>query len=105
MLSTQPPTAHKLQPQDRVFMKPFKNAYFEACELWMLAKYEIAAIVSEGFTRVARLDIAKFQCTGILPFNSNVYTDLNFLPSAVTDMPIQSVIEGSVCNNADLDAL
>ncbi|CAK1578440.1 unnamed protein product [Parnassius mnemosyne] len=31
MLSTPPHTTHKLQPLDRVFMKPFKDAYFEAC--------------------------------------------------------------------------
>lgn len=35
MLSTPPHTTHKLQPLDRTFMKPFKSAYNDACDLWM----------------------------------------------------------------------
>lgn len=102
MISTPPHTTHKLQPLDRVFMKPFKDAYFEACGLWMRAnsgaritEYEIAAMVTQAFTRVARLDIAKsgFQCTGIVPLNPNIFTNLDFLPSAVTDVPMQSDIQ------------
>lgn len=110
MLSTPPHTTHKLQPLDRVFMKPFKDAYFEACGLWMRAnsgaritEYEIAAMVSQAFTRVARLDIAKsgFQCSGIVPLNPNIFTDLDFLPSAVTDVPLQSEAEVNICNDAN----
>lgn len=121
ILSTPPHTTHKLQPLDRVFMKPFKDAYFEACGQWMrtnsgarITEYEIAAMVSQAFTRVARLDIAKsgFQCTGILPLNENIFTDLDFLPSAVTDVPMQSEVElqhhtsaaeANVCQDANTD--
>ncbi|KAJ8942136.1 hypothetical protein NQ318_021644 [Aromia moschata] len=38
MISTPPHTTHKLQPLDRPFMKPFKDAYYEACGLWMRKK-------------------------------------------------------------------
>jgi hypothetical protein len=38
MLSTPPHTTHKLQPLDRVFMKPLKDSYNEACGLWMRKK-------------------------------------------------------------------
>lgn len=47
-----------------------------------ITEYEIAATFLEAFTRVACLKIAKsgFQCTENLPFNLNVYSDLDFLP-------------------------
>lgn len=111
MLSTPPHTTHKLQPLDRVFMKPFKDAYFEACGLWMRAnsgaritEYEIAAMVSQAFTRVARLDIAKsgFQCSGIVPLNPNIFTNLDFLPSAVTDVHLQSETEVNISNDPNM---
>lgn len=95
-------TTHSLQPLDKVFMKSFKGVYFEACGLWMTAnsgarikEYEIAAMVSQDFTNVARLDLAKsgVQWTGILSLNLNVFTDLDFLPSAATEVPMQSVSE------------
>lgn len=44
LLSTPPHTTHKLQPHDRTFMKPFKDAYNEQCGLmgerkrWISAK-------------------------------------------------------------------
>ncbi|XP_066600972.1 uncharacterized protein [Prorops nasuta] len=96
MLSTPPHTTHKLQPLDRVFMKPFKDAYSEACGSWMRAnaglritEYEIAGMVAQAFTLVARLEIAKsgFLCTGIMPYNPNVFNNLDYLPSTVTDVP------------------
>lgn len=46
-----------------------------------LTEYEIAAKVTQAFTRIRRLNIAKFefQCTGILPLNAGcVSTAFNF---------------------------
>ncbi|XP_072401149.1 uncharacterized protein [Diabrotica undecimpunctata] len=65
MLSTPPHTTHKLQPLDRTFMKPFKSAYNNACDLWMrlnpgirISEYEIAGLVASAFNRVSRMEIA-----------------------------------------------
>ena len=41
------------------------------------------------FTKVARLEIAQngFRCTGIQPFDRDIFSDLDFLGSALTDIP------------------
>ncbi|KAJ8935213.1 hypothetical protein NQ318_017129 [Aromia moschata] len=84
MISTPPHTTHKLQPLDRTFMKPFKDAYYEACGLWMrknpgarITEYEIAGLVNTAFTKVSRNAIAQkgFECTGIVPFNAQIFDD------------------------------
>lgn len=95
MLSTPPHTTHKLQPLDRSFMKPFKGAYAEACSAWMrknpglrINEYNIAELACAAYTKVCRLEIAQkgFSCTGIHPFNSDIFSDLDFLPSKMTDV-------------------
>ncbi|CAG5012050.1 unnamed protein product [Parnassius apollo] len=95
MLSTPPHTTHKLQPLDRTFFKPFKSVFATASSAWMkrnpaarITDYDIAALVDEAFSRAARLDIAQngFKCTGIYPFNPEIFTDIDFLPSMMTDV-------------------
>lgn len=95
MLSTPPHTTHKLQPLDRTFMKPFKSAYNDACDLWMrsnpairISEYEIAGLVASAFNRVSRMDIAVngFRCTGIHPFDRSVFSDLDFMGSDMTNI-------------------
>lgn len=95
MLSFPPHTTHKLQPLDRSFMKPFKGQYNHACSLWMRANagtrindYDIAKLVDESYKRVCRLDIAVngFSCTGIFPFNPEIFTDLDYMGSSLTEM-------------------
>ena len=108
MLSTPPHTTHKLQPLDRTFFKPFKAAFATASASWMrrnpaarITDYDIAALVSEAFSKAARLDIAQngFKCTGIYPFNPNIFTEVDFLPSAMTD--ITQNIASNKNNNQD----
>ena len=91
MLSLPPHTTHKLQPLDRVVMKPFKNAYNEACSLWMrknpklkIGIKDIAGLVNCAFTKVCRMELCQtaFACTGIYLVNRNVFTDLDFHPSS-----------------------
>lgn len=71
MLSTPPHTTHHLQQLDRTFMKPFKSAYNDACDLWMrlnpgirISQYEVAGFVASAFNRVSRMDIGVngFRC-------------------------------------------
>lgn len=84
----------------RSFMKPFKNAYNERCGLWMRAnagarntEYDIAGLVAEAFKKVARYEIeAGFRCAGIHPFDKNVFTDLDYLPSDITNIKLDSNI-------------
>jgi len=96
MLST-PHTTYKLQQLDRVFFKPFKQAYKSASASWMrqnpgawLMEYYVAGLVNTTFTKVARLEIAQngFRCTRIQPFCREFFSDLDFLGSALTDIPL-----------------
>ncbi|CAH1987730.1 unnamed protein product [Acanthoscelides obtectus] len=109
MLSTPPHTTHKLQPLDRTFMKPFKSAYNDACDLWMranpairISEYEIAGFVAIAFNRVSRMDIAVngFHCTGIHPFDRNIFSDLDFIGSDMTNVTeSQSATESSLSHS------
>ena len=87
MLSLPPHTTHRLQPLDRVVMKPFKNAYNEACSLWMrkysnlkISLRDICGLVGSAFTKVCRMELAQsgFACTGIYPLNPQIFSDLDF---------------------------
>lgn len=90
MISLPPHTSHKLQPLDRSVMKPFKDAYNEACALWMrkypnmkISLKDIAGLVNIAFSRICRMELAQsgFKCTGICPLNRNVFCDLDFAAS------------------------
>ncbi|XP_052752615.1 uncharacterized protein LOC128201064 [Galleria mellonella] len=95
MISTPPHTTHKVKPLDRVFFKPFKSAFGSASAMWMrqnpgarITDYDIAALVNSAFVKAARLEIAQngFKCTGIYPFNREIFSDLDFLPSLMTNI-------------------
>ena len=96
LLSLPPHTSHKLQPLDRTFMKPFKQAYSEECAVWMfknpglrISDYDVAGLVNEAYKKVCRMEIAtnEFACTGIDPFNPKILMDAEFAPSLITDLP------------------
>ncbi|KAJ4442727.1 hypothetical protein ANN_04318 [Periplaneta americana] len=89
MISIPPHTTHKLQPLDRCFMKPFKNTVSEEMAFWMrqnarqrIIESDMAGTVSSAFTKVSCLEIVRngFSCTGIHPFNPNIFSDVDFLP-------------------------
>ena len=97
MLSTPPHTTHKLQPLDQVFFKPFKQGYGSASALWMrqnpgawLTEYDVAELVNTAFTKVARFEMAQngFHCTRIQPFHREIFSDLDFLGSALMAIPL-----------------
>ncbi|XP_045457552.1 tigger transposable element-derived protein 6-like [Melitaea cinxia] len=105
LISTPPHTTHKLQPLDRTFMKPFKDAYNQRCDMWMRANagsritdYDIAGLVSEAFTKVARLDIAAsgFKCTGIFPFDRHLFSDLDYMAVDMTNVSLEELKTSSI---------
>lgn len=108
LLSSPPHTTHKLQPLDRTFMKPFKDAYNQRCDVWMrtnagsrITDYDIAGLVKEAFTKVARLDIAVsgFKCTGIYPFDRHIFSDLDYLAADMTNIPQEQIETPSNAQN------
>ena len=115
MLSLPPHTTHKLQPLDRAIMKPFKNAYNEACSSWM-RKYsnmkitlkDVAGLVGSAFCKICRMELAQsaFSCTGIYPLNRDIFSDMDFHTS-YTEEPLvspQTIATGSNTLNQNSSA-
>ncbi|XP_053611421.1 uncharacterized protein LOC128675910 [Plodia interpunctella] len=102
LLSFPPHCTHKLQPLDRAVFGPFKKMINTATDNWMrnhpgqtMTIHYIPGIVREAFpfSVTDRNAIAGFTCTGISPFNRNIFTAVDFAPSSVTDRPLQINIE------------
>lgn len=104
MITIPPHTSHRLQPLDVTFFGPLKNRYNRELDKWMLAnpgkrvtEYDIAELFASAYEATASLDKAKsgFRKTGIFPYNEDVFTEEDFLPSAVTERE-QHQLDGSV---------
>ncbi|KAL3270183.1 hypothetical protein HHI36_009240 [Cryptolaemus montrouzieri] len=56
-----------------------------------ITDYDIAGPVNEAFTEVARLEIAVsgFKCTGIQPFDRDIFSDLDYLPADMINIPLE----------------
>lgn len=95
ILMTFPPhCSHKLQPLDLTVYGPLKNYYNKALTDWMVSNpgktvtiYDIpkvaALVIPQAFKQQ---NIQKgFEKSGIWPFNSNIFSDEDFLCSSITD--------------------
>lgn len=99
ILTLPPHTTHKTQPLDVGVMKPFKDYYNAAMDSWLLRNpgkpvtiYEVGGLVGEAYQKAmtpATITNA-FRRTGIFPFDRNVFSEIDFAPSSVTDRLIQS---------------
>ncbi|XP_063234886.1 tigger transposable element-derived protein 6-like [Bacillus rossius redtenbacheri] len=99
LLTFHPHTSHKMQPLDRGVFGPFKTYYHEAMNNWMISPgnagkpvtiYEVAAMAGIAFPRsFTPSNILKgFKVSGIVPFNENIFTDIDFMAANVTDRPM-----------------
>jgi len=89
-----PHTTHRLQPLDRTFYGPLKSKYNSECDKFMLShagqrigQFDLAALFGAAYIRTASVEkaVTGFKSTGIWPFNPDVFSDVDFLPSMVTD--------------------
>lgn len=97
ILFTLPPhTTHKTQPLDVGVFGPFQTAYSRAYHNWTVAHpgevctiYDIAALVNDAICKAAIPSniFSAFRATGIYPFNKDIFSDLDFAPSQVTENP------------------
>ena len=96
LLSFPPHCSHKLQPLDRAVYGPFKRYYNSACDCWMrenigttMTIYDIPDMVGRAFPRAfTPVNIQSgFKVAGIFPFDRDIFTDVEFLLSDVTDRP------------------
>ncbi|KAK3932377.1 Pogo transposable element with KRAB domain [Frankliniella fusca] len=97
VLFTLPPhTTHKTQPLDVAVYGPFQAAYSRAYHNWTIAHpaevcsiYHIAGLVNEALCKAGTPAniFSAFRATGIHPFNNDIFKDVEFVPSNVTDNP------------------
>ena len=99
LLSFPPHCSHKLQPLDTAVYGPFKRYYNSACDCWMkenrgktMTINDIPDMVGKAFPRAfTPVNIQSgFKVAGIFPFDGDIFSDLEFLPSDVTDRFVPS---------------
>lgn len=96
LLSFPPHCSHRLQPLDRSVYGPLKKYMTSAQDAWMrnnpgksMTIYDLPGLAREALPlALAPNNVIKgFNCTGIEPFNRNIFTEDDFLPASVTDRP------------------
>ena len=89
-----PHCSHKMQPLDRVFFGPLKSRYSAEIDRWMLnhpgkrvTLYEIGELFGRAYETTASMQkcVSGFKCTGIFPFNPDIFSDEAFASSNVTE--------------------
>ncbi|CAG5029830.1 unnamed protein product [Parnassius apollo] len=112
VLTFHPHTTNKLQPIDVGLIGPLKTYYYSALESWMLQNpgrpvtiYEIARFIGHAYPRsMTPLNItAAFAKCGIFPYNKDIFSDDDFMPSSVTDHPVVSRKSPDAETSANLD--
>ena len=96
MLTFPPHCSHKLQPLDVSVFGPFKKALRTAFNDWLslnpgsrISIHQIAELCRKPYERAfnATNITSGFQKTGIFPFDREIFSDIDFLPSFTTDRP------------------
>ena len=97
LLSFPPHCSHKLQPLDRTVFGPLKKIWGPKQQTWMrnnptgkiMTIFDLPGILRKTWPQsaVSGKIIKGFEVTGIYPFNRNIFTDVEYAPSFVTDRP------------------
>ncbi|XP_071648084.1 uncharacterized protein [Temnothorax longispinosus] len=115
VLSSPPHCSHKLQPLKRTVYDPLKKCVNAQCDNWMtsnpgrtMTMYDIPGIVAKALPLAVTYQniVSGFECTGISPFNPDIFQEYEFLTNSVTDReyPFTFVDPEKVLNAADPDA-
>lgn len=89
MLSLPPHSSHRMQPLDLTIFGPLKKAFYVECDTEMditkknaIQVKHLVAIFARAFARVANVEkaINGFRAAGIVPFNSEIFSEEDFLP-------------------------
>lgn len=106
ILTFPPHSTNKMQPLDVGVFKAFSTCYNASVDTWLMQHpgkpftiYEVAECV--GFAHEKALTpsniINAFKKCGIYPYDANVFTDIDFLPSAVTDRDLKNDANQEMC--------
>jgi len=102
MMSLPPHTTHMLQPLDRTIFGSLKANYNRECDKWMLShagqrisQFDVAGLFGAAYVKNSTMEkaISGFRCTGLWPFNPDIFTEDDFLPSMTTDEPEPATVE------------
>lgn len=94
MIGLPPHTTHRLQPLDVSFFGPLKTYYSQACDYYMvnhpgktITDKEVGRLFGEAYVKAAAVGTAMkgFEKCSIEPFNPAVFSDLDFMPSDVSE--------------------
>lgn len=102
LLSLPPHSSHKLQPLDVCFFQPLKTSYSVEVDKWHInhpgrpiSLYHVSSLFGAAYNRIANLEKAHkaFLCTGICPFNPDIFSEEDFMGATVTERPINETVE------------
>ena len=97
LLAILPHTSNKLQPLDLTVFEPIKTFVRQGINDWMISNpgktisiYDLPLICSTAWDRAATSVNIKsgFSSSGIFPLDRSIFSDQDFLCSAVTDRPL-----------------
>lgn len=99
ILTLPPHCSHKMQPLDRTVFGPFKQFYNKSMNDWMnspgnagrpVTIYDVSQIAGIAYEHAFSIKniVSGFKSTGIVPLNSNIFDDTDFIASSVTDRPL-----------------
>ena len=98
MLSFPPHCSHRLQPLDFTVFGPLKKKISQSQSNWLRSNpgkpitiYELATIMCGPWQEALTMAniCSGFQKSGIFPFNNEIFSDNDFMPSEVTDRPYE----------------
>ena len=96
IITLPPHTSNKTQPLDRTVFGPMKTHYNQLANSWMMRNvgkliyiYQIAELAGTALTKAATPDnvIAGFRVSGVWPFDRDIFSNVDYLPSDITDRP------------------
>ena len=111
-----PHTSNKTQPLDLSVFGPVKTYFNSAANSWMMQHpgktvtiYEIAKLMGSAWLKAAKPVniLSGFRLAGIWPFDRDVFSSEQFVPSLVTDRPlVAEVLDSSaVCPDVAVSGL
>lgn len=113
MVTFPPHTSHKLQPLDLTVYGSLKNFYNQAVDSWLVNHpgttfdiYGVGEVVGKAYPRaLTPLSIMNgFRASGIFPFDRDIFTEDDFLPSYVSDRPAPRPDFGGNITHKDNDS-
>ena len=96
IITLPPHTSNKTQPLDRTVFGPMKSHYNQLANSWMMRNvgklitiYQIAELAGTALTKAATPEnvIAGFRVSGVWPFDRYIFSNVDYLPSDITDRP------------------